>query len=144
MPVDSDEEFARRLGLAIAAARSHRKMSQEALAERLGIAKNFLGQLERAERSPSIEMLVRLARVLDISLDEVLLGRAALGRATTEAEALLASVGPDQMDLVVDILRAAVAHSAPSRHGDTTMSPARPGGSKAGGAGTQRGRPKGR
>lgn len=42
--------------------------SQERLAEQAGITLNYVGNLERGEQGPSLHVLVRLARALDIDL----------------------------------------------------------------------------
>ena len=49
-------------------------LSQEALAEKAGLHRNYIGHLERAEKTASLDVLVRLAAALDASLPE-LLGR---------------------------------------------------------------------
>ena len=46
--------------------------SQEALAEKLGISRQSISKWERAEASPDTDNLIALARLYDISLDELL------------------------------------------------------------------------
>lgn len=53
--------------------RTERGWSQERLAEAAGITLNYVGNLERGEQGPSLHVLVRLARALEIDLS-VLLG----------------------------------------------------------------------
>ena len=42
------------------------KLSQEALAEKAGLHRTYISQLERSERSPSLETAMRISSVLGI------------------------------------------------------------------------------
>lgn len=50
-------------------------LSQELLAEQCDISTSFLGHIERGTRKMSLETLVRLAAVLDVSTDYLLADR---------------------------------------------------------------------
>jgi transcriptional regulator with XRE-family HTH domain len=52
--------------------RKLKKMSQEQLAEKAGLHPTFIGNLERAEKNPTITSLAKIARALNISLSELL------------------------------------------------------------------------
>lgn len=52
--------------------RKSNNLSQEALAEKLGISRQAVSKWERAEASPDTDNLILLARLYDISLDELL------------------------------------------------------------------------
>ncbi len=45
--------------------RKQLNLSQEELAERSGLHRNFVGLIERCERSPTVETLFKLSRGLD-------------------------------------------------------------------------------
>jgi transcriptional regulator with XRE-family HTH domain len=47
-------------------------LSQEALAEKAGLHRNYIGHIERGEKTASLDVLVRLARVFNLSLPELL------------------------------------------------------------------------
>ena len=47
-------------------------MTQFTLAEEIGVSPNFLGDVERGVKSPSLETIVCIANVLDVSLDFLL------------------------------------------------------------------------
>ena len=59
------------LGSGIKKARADKKMTQEKLAELVGVSPNHLKQLEGGRRKPSIRVLGRLVEVLDLSLDSL-------------------------------------------------------------------------
>jgi transcriptional regulator with XRE-family HTH domain len=48
--------------------RAEKGWSQERLAEAAGITLNYVGNLERGEQGPSLHVLVRLARALEMDL----------------------------------------------------------------------------
>jgi len=52
--------------------RKKNNLSQEALAGKLGISRQAVSKWERAEASPDTDNLILLARIYDISLDELL------------------------------------------------------------------------
>jgi len=59
------------LGAAIKAARTGNKITQEKLAELIGVAPSHIKQIEAGSRSPSVEVLYKLAHTLNFSIDEV-------------------------------------------------------------------------
>lgn len=75
------------LGAELTDRRAKAGISQRALAERLGYNHNYIGQIERAEKSPSLETLMSLATVFDLSLSELF--RAAERRVSTSKRATI-------------------------------------------------------
>lgn len=59
------------VGYRIAKNRILLNLSQEKLAELAHVSRNFIGCVERAERRPSINTLLRIAKALNISLEEL-------------------------------------------------------------------------
>jgi len=57
------------LGSAIRAARLEKHLSQEELAELVGITPTHIKHIESEHRKPSLELLSRLVRTLNLSLD---------------------------------------------------------------------------
>ena len=47
--------------------RKDRGLSQEELAHRVGINRNYVGMIERQENAPTVAMIERLAAVLEVS-----------------------------------------------------------------------------
>jgi len=63
----------KRIGEKIRAARKSRNLTIETLSELAGISESFLGTVERGESSISIETLVNLCKVLDVSADSLIM-----------------------------------------------------------------------
>jgi len=57
--------------------RQERGLTQEELAHRTGVNRNYVGMIEREENSPTVEMLERLCKALDI--DPIVLFRRGKG-----------------------------------------------------------------
>ncbi|MFP1133320.1 helix-turn-helix domain-containing protein [Asticcacaulis sp. W401b] len=72
-----DEDFAKAMGQRIAAARKYLKLSQVQLAARLDVPQQTLAHYEVGRTRVPIELLPRMAEVLDVSLDELLIGQPA-------------------------------------------------------------------
>ena len=62
------------LGKHIREQRKKKKYTLEQLAEKLDVSTTFIGQIERAKGIPSLETLVKIANVLEISVDSLLFG----------------------------------------------------------------------
>lgn len=65
-------------------AREKLKLTQFELAELVGISQNFLGDIERGIKLPSIETLIKLSNTLKISLDSMFMD--SLNNIITEPE----------------------------------------------------------
>jgi len=63
----------RKIGARIRQARKEKGYSQEKLAELCAISDTYLGRLERGEKQPSLDTLVRLTECLGVSLTDVLI-----------------------------------------------------------------------
>lgn len=62
------------LGTNIRNRRKEKNYTLEQLAEKLDVSTTFIGQIERAKGKPSLETLVKIANVLEISPDSLLFG----------------------------------------------------------------------
>jgi transcriptional regulator with XRE-family HTH domain len=61
-----------RFGVALRLARENMKLSQEVLAEKAGLHRTYIGQVERGERNISVDSMERLADAVKIPLWEML------------------------------------------------------------------------
>jgi transcriptional regulator with XRE-family HTH domain len=51
--------------------RQKRGLSQEELADRAGLNRNYVGMIEREENAPTVDALEQLAKALDINAAEL-------------------------------------------------------------------------
>lgn len=106
----SERAIAARLAAAIKRARTTLGWSQGALAERVGVSTNYISLLERSERLPSIDTLVRLSSELGLPI-AVLVGRESVEGDDPwlrEATAFLRLVPAEGRSTVLGMLRGAV------------------------------------
>ena len=76
------------LGARIAALRRAAGWNQAELAQRLQISSSAVGMYEQGRREPSAEMLVRMAKVFEVSVDYLLTGMPG-GEETTALDTML-------------------------------------------------------
>lgn len=74
MAAAGGEEIARRIGENLGCARAEMGLSQEELGFRAGLHRTAVSQLERGERVPRADSLIRLAGVLRIEPGTLLAG----------------------------------------------------------------------
>lgn len=63
----------KKLGLRIKNAREAKNLSQEQLAEIIGMSNNYISNIERNRSIPSLETLVKICNALDVTPDYALL-----------------------------------------------------------------------
>ena len=66
------KEHLKHIGANIRAARKNKSLTLDTLSELVGISSSFLGILERGESLLSIETLISICNVLDVSADVIL------------------------------------------------------------------------
>ena len=59
-------------GAAVRASRTNQGLSQEQLADRANLHRNYIGMVERAERAPTLLAIEAIARALRMSASELL------------------------------------------------------------------------
>ncbi len=65
-------DIRRRFGKAVRMLRNELKISQEDFAERAGLHRTYISDLERGRRNVSLENIERLAKALNLSISELL------------------------------------------------------------------------
>ena len=63
------------MGRRINQSRREQGITQEQLAEMASISTSFVGHIERGEKTPSLETIVKIADSLGLSLDYLMLGK---------------------------------------------------------------------
>jgi transcriptional regulator with XRE-family HTH domain len=104
--VESQEELAARLGAAIREARTARRWTQAALAEKLDVSVTYVGMMERGENLASLPLLVHLGRVFGTSVAN-LVGEPADEPWAEEVLSILRGLPDDTRETVVAMIRGA-------------------------------------
>lgn len=68
----SDAEYLRAFGRAVRRGRKRLSLSQEALAERAGLHRTYVADIERGRRNPTLKILRKLAGALKTPVGELL------------------------------------------------------------------------
>jgi len=63
----------KKLGERIRKIREQKKITQEMLAETIGLSNNYISNIERSRSIPSLETLIKICNVLEVTPDYVLL-----------------------------------------------------------------------
>ena len=61
------------LGLRIKRLRTEKGLTQEKLAESLGISVEYVGKIERGKRTPSLDLVIAMSKFFHTSTDYILL-----------------------------------------------------------------------
>lgn len=88
--------------------RNHLGVSQEELAERAGLHRTYIADIERGVRNPSLRTIDKVARALDVSISELFSAEAHDSQATPETvELLLVEDNPHDVRLTLRAFRKA-------------------------------------
>jgi len=68
MKKSNEIDYLSKLGLQIKLERTKKKLSQESLAHKSNLDRNYIGKVERGEQNPTILTILKITNALDISL----------------------------------------------------------------------------
>ena len=84
------------VGAQIRAARKQRKLTQEQLAERLGVSREYLSNVERGRSGlGSLDLIAQIARKLNVDLSDILMPEDSLPAVTPETIPALSAAWSD-------------------------------------------------
>lgn len=66
-----NKNFYKRLGLNIKKLRNQRNLTQQQLADKIGIGLNFMGKIEVAFSKPSMDTIIKIADALNVNVSEL-------------------------------------------------------------------------
>lgn len=96
-----------KIGQKIRKYRKAKGLSQEALAEKIGISVTHMSHIETGNTKLSLPVFVEIARVLEIQTDDLLFDESS-GRSVAEKELteILTACSTNQLRIIVDIVKA--------------------------------------
>lgn len=93
------------IGARIRELREIQNYTREGLAEKIDISAKFLYEIEMGKKGFSAETLCKLAKVLSVSCDYIMLGENAEGRGREKIIGALEKLEPKQTSRIQDILK---------------------------------------
>ena len=96
-----------KLGEKIKKERTRNRLTQEMLAEMADITSSYVGQIERGERKVTLSKLVRIANVLNVSVDYLLSDNIELTDDILQVEIKNAMSNMEEKDkhMIIDIIK---------------------------------------
>ncbi len=100
------------IGQKLRAEREQSGYTQEQVAEKIGITPAFVGHLERAERSMSLDTLIKFCNFYQVTIDYLLAETLPPKEhsVATQIANILKDKTPEQQAAILDILRAVTRH----------------------------------
>lgn len=101
------------LGIKIREERIRLSLTQETLAEDINISVSYMGQIERGERSLSLDTLVKLTKRLGVTVDYLLQESVNADNTkilTAQLTNLLKNRSPKEISMVIDLIRVLFTH----------------------------------
>lgn len=92
--------------------RKEKNMRQEDLARKIGVSENYIGMIERSEKTPSLETFISIMNALDVSADMLLLDQMAKKNMVLEQQLSerMQNISDSQRETLYDIINAYLKH----------------------------------
>ena len=97
--LEARKKLNKQIGARIKAAREAGGYTQEKFAEEIGLSIQHVSNLERGIVGPSLQIVLKICKVLEVSCDYLLLGRSG-SKDISKVESNLADLTPDQLFIV--------------------------------------------
>ena len=93
--------------------RKERHLRQEDLAEKTGLSANYIGMVERGEKTPSLETLIRIINALRVSADVILSDVLENGYVikTSQLNEKLENLSEEERRRIYDVIDALLKHT---------------------------------
>jgi transcriptional regulator with XRE-family HTH domain len=101
------------LGKRIREERQKLNLTQEKIAESIDISDSYIGQIERGERSLTLDTLIRLANKLGVTIDYLLqdsMGHVTNDQTINQLAQILYNRSPKQKQMALDVLKMMFSH----------------------------------
>lgn len=97
-----------KIGARVRAARVMQRMTQEEASERCDITSSYYGNIERGDKKMSVETLVKIAKGLNVSADELLFGETGkeCGAANDFLKEVQRTVNQEQFSKYLEVMKA--------------------------------------
>ena len=97
------------VGARIRGFRKEKRLSQEELAEKCSLHPTYIGQLERGEKNPTIESVMKVADGLEIPIDQLFINipcsnRQAMDYIPDRIMYLVAEMSPKEQRIIYDLI----------------------------------------
>lgn len=101
------------IGLNIRKRRDEVGITQEALAEKVGLSPGYIGVIERGEKLPKLAVFIRIANALETSSDRLLSGVLTVGNeiVASELSKQIANLPSNEQRRILNVVQAMIAES---------------------------------
>lgn len=101
-----------KLGMKIRQERLKRDFTQEQLSELCGISSSYIGIIERGDKKLSIETLVKIATILDVSIDYLLSDSLQLSADTRiqQISSIVSNLESNDINMIIDVVSTMASH----------------------------------
>ncbi len=96
------------IGVRLKRLRKGRKLSQEALAEKVGISSKYVSSIERGKENPTLDVMIKLAHALRVEMEEIFAishDESNPKKLRDSVNRLLKEADGDKLQMVVRLLR---------------------------------------